>query len=935
METGGDSCRLKDGPEKLIIEGIEVEFPFKPYECQLSFMRAAINAMNKGQNALLESPTGTGKTLCLLCSSVAWIRNYIKKNCLDKEDLLETKTLSSQTIPKIIYASRTHGQLAQVVQELRRTSFSHLVKTTVIGSRGQLCIHPDVAKLRGNNAAQNRFCSSLASNKVRPDGTTKNCVFRERLSQVMGRGAEAVASTSTTTLKLPDGSVVPATKRSTGMLLPGICDVEDLVKFGRENMICPYLLSKKLVSVETQNSSLFRRIGDPPVEIVFVPYNYLLDPKIRESLRMNMENSILIFDEAHNLDGSCAEIASVDFRKNDIDYCIKQAQNPEIRSGAGVSLEEETLTVKFLTAVLDAVSKNAREATLEAEKTLRKNGEPKYFGATLPGDWVFRVCEENEIDPIRIPEVSIILDKYADHMQDIVGEEHFDNCFETVSKVMRAMSITPRDEIKRFFNVYVEEQGVVFDPSRSDYTPISSKPLEKMNWKFGFWCFSPSVAMRSLLSENNIRAVLLASGTLSPFESIENELGMDFPIKLENSHVISKENVWVSVLSASATGIKLNSSHKTSKNPEYLLGIGQVLGLFLITSFSLFDYCFIVNIARFVPAGMLAFFPSYSLMSRCIEKWHQKAEGASKTIWEQIEDSKYIFVEPKYASEMGRCIEDYHRALEATKPDRYTPGKKNGAMILAVARGKVSEGIDFSNDNARAVAVFGLPFPSKVDPRVNLKWAFLDSEPKKKTEQSKEDEGAGALWYTQQAMRAVNQSIGRVIRNIHDYGAILLCDERYAFEDNRKMLSAWIRPSVKIPATFGEASRSLISFFNEKKKIEQSSAIEKPPEKKPRPTPMSNTEFIAQLKQRTDQTTYQEFTSLLTKMKTTTIECAKRRDDKTVTREERYKPLCDVVDEFSEYFNRIGQSEMWNAFISFIPPCVRQKYQDEEENRGE
>ena len=66
VTTGRDSAFHLD------ISGIEVNFPVEPYDVQVSFMRKAIEAMQGKKNALLESPTGTGKTLCLLCSTLAW-----------------------------------------------------------------------------------------------------------------------------------------------------------------------------------------------------------------------------------------------------------------------------------------------------------------------------------------------------------------------------------------------------------------------------------------------------------------------------------------------------------------------------------------------------------------------------------------------------------------------------------------------------------------------------------------------------------------------------------------------------------------------------------------------------------------------------------------------------------------------------------------------
>lgn len=57
---------------------------------------------------------------------------------------------------------------------------------------------------------------------------------------------------------------------------------------------------------------------------------------------------------------------------------------------------------------------------------------------------------------------------------------------------------------------------------------------------------------------------------------------------------------------------------------------------------------------------------------------------------------------------------------------------------------------------------------------------------------------SGDQWYTQQAARAVNQAMGRVIRHRHDYGAVLLCDARFANRNTQSTLSKWIRDYVQV-----------------------------------------------------------------------------------------------------------------------------------------
>ena len=72
-------------------------------------------------------------------------------------------------------------------------------------------------------------------------------------------------------------------------------DIEDLHEMAKERNLCPYYYQKLTMS---------------EADIIFITYDYLLDQKQLSTFNLSLENSILIFDEAHNIERRCEEISS-------------------------------------------------------------------------------------------------------------------------------------------------------------------------------------------------------------------------------------------------------------------------------------------------------------------------------------------------------------------------------------------------------------------------------------------------------------------------------------------------------------------------------------------------------------------------------------------------------------------------------------------------
>ena len=64
-----------------------------------------------------------------------------------------------------------------------------------------------------------------------------------------------------------------------------------------------------------------------------------------------------------------------------------------------------------------------------------------------------------------------------------------------------------------------------------------------------------------------------------------------------------------------------------------------------------------------------------------------------------------------------------------------------GALLFALSRGKISEGLDFSDKKCRAVVLVGVPYPPAKDLKVMAKMKYLDKKSQLKKSMN------GKQWY--------------------------------------------------------------------------------------------------------------------------------------------------------------------------------------------
>lgn len=218
-------------------------------------------------------------------------------------------------VEKIFYASRTHSQLSQFVKEIRKSPFKDSVTVAPIASRATLCVNPKVKKL-STVSQMNESCKQLNKNT--------GCEFKTK------KGLSLLSHRMNNTLM----------------------DIEDTVKFGNENKCCPFYGAREAL---------------PTVDVCVLPYNLLVVPSARESCGINLKNSVVIIDEAHNLAGAIESCYSVGVTLSALTEAYKQLNAYKAKFSARLN-PENLMFVKQLLAVLIGLGKDLKRINNSDQK---------------------------------------------------------------------------------------------------------------------------------------------------------------------------------------------------------------------------------------------------------------------------------------------------------------------------------------------------------------------------------------------------------------------------------------------------------------------------------------------------------------------------------------------------------------------------------------
>ncbi|XP_053321462.1 ATP-dependent DNA helicase DDX11 [Spea bombifrons] len=890
-------------------EAIEFPFPYQPYPIQEQFMTELYRALDAGKVGIFESPTGTGKSLSLICGALTWLRDFEEKKqkeeaealragdeepsgesgsdvppagaakepdwisqFVQKKEQMDTKNrikeeqirrkkreerleqirrnvqlkfaskrkreeedetmrllqlsqqmlasgdlgpeqaldhgeeelllaeyesdeetkkgpemeddddLEEEHVTKVYYCSRTHSQLSQFVHEVQKSPFCKQIKLVSLGSRQNMCVNDDVRRL-GTVQLINDRCMELQKNKSdkkieEPEGKKK----KKKESRL------ACPYYSYEQMQLLRDEVLVEVK-----------DIEQLVSVAREAKACPYYASRYAI---------------PAAQLVVLPYQTLLHESTRQASGIKLKDQVVIIDEAHNLIDTITCMYSSQVSGSQL--CQAHSQLAQYTERYRSRLKAKNLMYikqilylleKFVEVLGGNVKQNPNLQPVSKEGTSLKSINDFLFHSQIDNINLFKVqkyCAKSMIsrklfgfvEKFRGTEVALP----SHESQKPKGLQQFLQDLSQRTRGGAAAASVPEAPQENGDNGQVRTASPLMQiegflasltNTNQDGRVIVQLQGTAAQSSLKFLMLNPAVHFAEVLRD--CRAVIIAGGTMQPVSDFKQQLlisaglSEDRIVEFSCGHVIPPENILPIVLCNGPTNLQLEFTYQKRDLPEMMDETGRVL----------------TNLCNVVPGGIVCFFPSYEYQKKVQGHWEKTG------LLKRLAAKKKIYQEPKKASQVDQVLAEYSRCI---KNCGQSGGPLTGALLFSVVGGKMSEGINFSDDLGRCVVMVGMPYPNVRSPELQEKMSYLDHTLPKTNGVS-----AGRVLVENLCMKAVNQSIGRAIRHRGDYASIVLLDHRYSRPAILGKLPQWIRSSTQVKPAFGAAFAAVRKFFQQKK----------------------------------------------------------------------------------------------------------------------
>jgi len=758
------------------LDGLDVFFPYdRIYLEQHQYMRSLKQALDAGGHCLLEMPTGTGKTVSLL-------------------SLITSYQFANPSSGKLVYCTRTVPEMNSVMEEL----------ATVLNYRAEQLSASE--EFDGNDFQQQDEESPLAENSSLPQrkrprkvykkddtnppmgpicnggkgaggsgvlalclSSRRNMCVHERVLEESDREAVDAACRSMTA-----SWVLEKVKQNPGSLetcqyydnfqsageattMPsGIYDLDQLKKWGKQRGWCPYYLTRQAIN---------------HANVLVYNYQYMLDPKVAKMVSKELESeSIIVFDEAHNIDSVCIEALSVTLNEQGLEKATRSLGRLSSEVNRIKKTDNERLQQEYQNLVNGLIDQGLIDQAANNIGLASNVLTPDVLNETIPGNIRraehFVAFMRKVVNHLKVRLSSVagpsggvqsetplsFLHRMTHGTSIEVKPLRFS--YSRLSSLLRTLQVSNLDEFNALTDVAdfvtllstysegVAKFAIIMEPNGSSI-PGAIDPVIQLA------CLDSSLAIAPLFKR--FGSIIITSGTLSPIDLYPKLLQFQPCVSESLNMSTFRPCIRPLIVTKGSDQLAVSTKFEDRGKTAVVRNYGAML----------------MELCRAIPDGVVSFFTSYSYMEYVISEWD------SMGVLREILKSKLVFIETKDVVETTLALDNYRRACDCGR----------GAVFFSVARGKVSEGINFDRHYGRAVIMFGVPFQYTLSHVLRARLEYLQTH-----YQIREQD-----FLNFDALRQASQCVGRVIRSKTDYGLIIFADSRYSRHDKRSKLPKWIQ----------------------------------------------------------------------------------------------------------------------------------------------